>query len=170
MRDSLPFQRWSRLPGIDPYAHVRRMNSETPSDARPEPGTSGPRAVATTVSCARGPSQYGAPGCGALFAIALTAASTIILTRFLGVDGYGRFTVLTVFLLIGVSLSEFGLNGTASPLVRKRREARGDLRLADRASPCGVHACAAITALVIFALYPDNDAPCGRRRLTAAWR
>ena len=50
---------------------------------------------------------------GHVGAIALTAASTIVLTRFLGVDGYGRFTVLTVFLLIGASLSEFGLNGTA---------------------------------------------------------
>ena len=50
---------------------------------------------------------------GHVGAIALTAASTIVLTRFLGVDDYGRFTVLTVFLLIGASLSEFGLNGTA---------------------------------------------------------
>ena len=103
---------------------------------------------------------------GHVFAIALTAASTIILTRFLGVDGYGRFTVLTVFLLIGVSLSEFGLNGTAV-----RWFAGGERPEEIFASLIGLRlvasTVAAITALVVFALYPDNDAPAAAVALTA---
>ena len=91
-------------------------------------------------------------------AIALTAASTIVLTRFLGVDDYGRFTVLTVFLLIGASLSEFGLNGTAI-----RWFASGERPEDVFASLIGLRlvlsSAAAVVALVIFALYPHSETP-----------
>ena len=100
---------------------------------------------------------------GHVVAIALTAASTIVLTRFLGVDEYGRFTVLTVFLLIGVSLSEFGLNGTAI-----RWFAGGERPEEVFASLIGLRLVLSTArggrALVIFALYPHSDAPAGRRR------
>jgi O-antigen/teichoic acid export membrane protein len=46
-------------------------------------------------------------------ALVVTAASTIVLTRFLGPAGYGEFTVLTVLLLVGLSVADFGLNTTA---------------------------------------------------------
>ena len=95
---------------------------------------------------------------GHVGAIALTAASTIVLTRFLGVDDYGRFTVLTVFLLIGASLSEFGLNGTAI-----RWFASGERPEDVFASLIGLRlvlsSAAAVVALAIFALYPHSETP-----------
>src|SRR4029079_13112321 len=76
---------------IDTYAPVRRMNSEiqpVPDPATPVAAREGSHAPAVLRSSAL---QIG----GHIGAIALTAASTIVLTRFLGVEDYGRFTVLT---------------------------------------------------------------------------
>ena len=138
---------------VDPYAPVRRMSIDTP----PQQDSHAPAVL-------RGAAlQIG----GHAVAIALTAASTIVLTRFLGVDDYGRFTVLTVFLLIGVSLSEFGLNGTAI-----RWFAGGERPEEVFASLIGLRlvlsTLAAVVALVIFALYPHNDAPVTAALITAA--
>ena len=138
---------------VDPYAPVRRMSIDTP----PQQDSHAPAVL-------RGAAlQIG----GHAVAIALTAASTIVLTRFLGVDDYGRFTVLTVFLLIGVSLSEFGLNGTAI-----RWFAGGERPEEVFASLIGLRlvlsTLAAVVALVIFALYPHNDAPVTAAVITAA--
>ena len=122
---------------IDPYAPVRRMNSEIqplPDPAAPVAAGEGSHAPAVLRSSAL---QIG----GHVGAIALTAASTIVLTRFLGVDDYGRFTVLTVFLLIGASLSEFGLNGTAIRWFASGERPGGRLRLADRAPARALLGC-----------------------------
>ena len=139
---------------IDTYAPVRRMNSEIqplPDPAAPVAAGEGSHAPAVLRSSAL---QIG----GHVGAIALTAASTIVLTRFLGVDDYGRFTVLTVFLLIGASLSEFGLNGTAI-----RWFASGERPEDVFASLIGLRlvlsSAAAVIALVIFALYPHSETP-----------
>lgn len=138
------------------------MNSEiqpTPGSLRPDPGPERSHAPAVLRSSAL---QIA----GHVFAIGLTAASTIVLTRFLGVDDYGRFTVLTVFLLIGASLSEFGLNGTAI-----RWFASGERPEEVFASLIGlrlvVSTAAALAALGIFVLYPHADAPIGAILLTA---
>ena len=138
---------------VDPYAPVRRMSIDTP----PQQDSHAPAVL-------RGAAlQIG----GHAVAIALTAASTIVLTRFLGVDDYGRFTVLTVFLLIGVSLSEFGLNGTAI-----RWFAGGERPEEVFASLIGLRlvlsTLAAVVALVIFALYPHSNAPVTAALITAA--
>jgi len=149
---------------IDPYAHVRRMNSEIPPTSDPN------LSAETTGNPSHAPAVLRSATlqiAGHAFAIGLTAASTIVLTRFLGVDDYGRFTVLTVFLLIGVSLSEFGLNGTAV-----RWFASGERPEEVFASLIGlrlvVSSAAAATALAVFALYPHHDAPVGAVLLTAA--
>jgi O-antigen/teichoic acid export membrane protein len=135
------------------------MTSETQPPAG-EPDAAASHAPAVLRSTALQVSGHG-------LAIALTAASTIVLTRFLGVDGYGRFTVLTVFLLIGVSLSEFGLNGTAI-----RWFARGEQPEEIFASLIGlrlvISTLAAGAALLVFALYPHRDAPLAAALLTAA--
>ncbi len=103
---------------------------------------------------------------GHAIAIVLQTAATIVLTRFLGVDDYGRFTVLTVFLLIGVSVSEFGLNGTAV-----RWFARGDPPREVFSSLIGLRlllsSLAALAALAVYALYPHHDAPLPAVVLTA---
>jgi O-antigen/teichoic acid export membrane protein len=121
------------------------------------PGSHAPRVLRSTAL------QVG----GHVVAIGLTAASTIVLTRFLGVDDYGRFTVLSVFLLIGVALSEFGLNGTAI-----RWFASGEEPEEIFASLIGLRlvlsTLAAATALLVFALYPHREAPLGAALLTAA--
>ena len=139
---------------IDTYAPVRRMNSEIqplPDPAAPVAAGEGSHAPAVLRNSAL---QIG----GHVGAIALTAASTIVLTRFLGVDDYGRFTVLTVFLLIGASLSEFGLNGTAI-----RWFASGERPEDVFASLIGLRlvlsSAAAAIALVIFVLYPHSETP-----------
>ena len=139
---------------IDTYAPVRRMNSEIqplPDPAAPVAAGEGSHAPAVLRNSAL---QIG----GHVGAIALTAASTIVLTRFLGVDDYGRFTVLTVFLLIGASLSEFGLNGTAI-----RWFASGERPEDVFASLIGLRlvlsSAAAVIALAIFALYPHSETP-----------
>ena len=139
---------------IDTYAPVRRMNSEIqplPDSAAPAAAGEGSHAPAVLRSSAL---QIG----GHVGAIVLTAASTIVLTRFLGVDDYGRFTVLTVFLLIGASLSEFGLNGTAI-----RWFASGERPEDVFASLIGLRlvlsSAAAVIALAIFALYPHSETP-----------
>ena len=139
---------------IDTYAPVRRMNSEIqplPDPAAPVAAGEGSHAPAVLRSSAL---QIG----GHVGAIALTAASTIVLTRFLGVDDYGRFTVLTVFLLIGASLSEFGLNGTAI-----RWFASGERPEDVFASLIGLRlvlsSAAAVIALAVFALYPHSETP-----------
>src|SRR4051812_43557208 len=148
---------------IDTYAPVRRMNTETtpppaPTGAVPAGESSHAPAVLRSSTL-----QIGGHGA----AIALTAASTIVLTRFLGVDDYGRFTVLTVFLLIGASLSEFGLNGTAI-----RWFASGERPEEVFASLIGLRlvlsSTAAVVALVVFALYPHHDTPYSAVLLTTA--
>ena len=146
---------------IDTYAPVRRMNSEIqplPDPAVPVAAGESSHAPAVLRNSAL---QIG----GHVGAIALTAASTIVLTRFLGVDGYGRFTVLTVFLLIGASLSEFGLNGTAI-----RWFASGERPEDVFASLIGLRlvlsSAAAVVALVVFALYPTARRPSAAVLLT----
>lgn len=143
------------------------MNSETPPPPDPVPPldtTHAPAVASQAPAVLRGAALQVA---GHFFAIVLTAASTIVLTRFLGVDDYGRFTVLTVFLLIGVSLSEFGLNGTAV-----RWFARGDRPEEVFASLIGLRLCmstgAAVVAVGGWALYPDHDAPVAAVLLTGA--
>ena len=134
---------------IDTYAHVRRMNSEI--QPTPDPPRSDDRRRDLPRAC-RAP-RLGAADHRSLVAIGLTAASTIVLTRYLGVADYGRFTVLTVFLLIGLALSEFGLNGTAI-----RWFASGERPEDVFASLIGLRlvlsTAAAVTALAVFALYP----------------
>ena len=151
---------------IDPYAHVRRMNKGTQQtpEPPPAPGTTDATADSHAPAVLRSTAlQVG----GHLLAICLTAASTIILTRFLGIDGYGRFTVLTVFLLIGVSLSEFGLNGTAV-----RWFASGERPEEVFASLIGLRlvlsSAAAATAVVVYAVVPTSNAPASAILLTAA--
>jgi O-antigen/teichoic acid export membrane protein len=139
---------------IDTYAPVRRMNTEL--QPRPDPaGSSAAGESSHAPAVLRNSAlQIG----GHAGAIALTAASTIVLTRFLGVDDYGRFTVLTIFLLIGASLSEFGLNGTAI-----RWFARGERPEDVFASLIGLRlvlsSAAAVVALVVFVLYPHSETP-----------
>jgi O-antigen/teichoic acid export membrane protein len=132
------------------------MSAETPT-TEPVADSHAPRVLRSTAL------QVG----GHALAVALTTLATIVLTRFLGVDDYGRFTVLTVFLLIGVSVSEFGLNGTAV-----RWFARGDPPEEVFASLIGLRLAlstlAALVALGVFALYPSHDAPAVAVLLTAA--
>jgi O-antigen/teichoic acid export membrane protein len=147
---------------IDPYAPVRRMHSE------PHPTPDLPPALgeAETSHAPAVLRNSALQITGHVVAIGLTAASTIVLTRFLGVDDYGRFTVLTVFLLIGTSLSEFGLNGTAI-----RWFASGERPGEVFASLIGlrlvVSTTAALAAIAIFLLYPNADAPLAAVLLTA---
>jgi O-antigen/teichoic acid export membrane protein len=139
------------------------MSSDTePTSATRPPGE--PSGVSHAPAVLRGSALQIA---GHVFAIGLTAASTIVLTRFLGVDDYGRFTVLMVFLLIGVSLSEFGLNGTAI-----RWFARGERPAEVFASLIGLRLVASTTAaavsITVFALYPQHDVPAAAVIVTAA--
>jgi O-antigen/teichoic acid export membrane protein len=139
---------------IDTYAPVRRMNTES----QPTPDPAGPVGAGETSHAPAVLRNSALQIGGHVAAIALTAASTIVLTRFLGVDDYGRFTVLTVFLLIGASLSEFGLNGTAI-----RWFASGERPEDVFASLIGLRlvlsSAAAVVALVVFALYPHSETP-----------
>ena len=148
---------------VDPYAHVRRMQSET--HPTPDPDL----VNATAADRSHAPAVLRSTAlqiAGHVFAIGLTATSTIIVTRFLGVDGYGRFTVLTVFLMIGLSVSDFGLNGTAV-----RWFAGGERPEEVFASLIGLRlalsSAAAVTALAVFSLYPHHDVPFSAVALTA---
>lgn len=152
---------------VDPYAHVRRMDSRIPPTSEPDPTDETTDAAADRSHAPAVLRSTALQVAGHVFAIALTATSTVILTRFLGVDGYGRFTVLTVFLLIGISVSEFGLNGTAV-----RWFARGERPEEIFASLIGLRlflsVAAAVTGIAIFSLYPNHDAPLTAVVLTAA--
>jgi O-antigen/teichoic acid export membrane protein len=103
---------------------------------------------------------------GHAVAIALQTLATIVLTRFLGVDDYGRFTVLTVLLLIGVSISEFGLNGTAIRWFA-RRERPEEVFASLIGLRLVLSSLSALVALAVFALYPHHDAPLAAVLLTA---
>lgn len=139
-----------------PQASIQPPNDPTEPPSRPD------------VEPSHAPAVIGGSAlqiAGHVFAIGITAASTVALTRLLDRDGYGRFTVLTVLLLIGVSVSEFGLNGTAV-----RWFARGD-RPTDVFAPLiglrlTLSVVAALVALVGFALYP-TETPFGAVALTA---